>query len=310
MKEKRPAYLALLSICIIWGTTYLVLRIGVMHFPAFLFSAIRQTGAGLLLGLGYFLFAKNKRLDKKNVLRQAFAGFLMIGLGNGLVGWAETNIPSGVAALICSMMPVWVIVINMLSGKGERPNTLIYSGIAAGVMGMMLVFREHLSEFSSPIYLFGIILTIVAAISWAYGAIWSKSKSAGTDPFLNAALQMFFGGISMFVMSAFFDSYQDMHWTGSVILSLLYLMIFGSLIAFAAYAYALSRLPVTIVSLYAYVNPMIAVVMGWLVLNEKLNLFIILAFALTVSGIYLVNRGHKARRAKEALAAAIQEKLV
>jgi drug/metabolite transporter (DMT)-like permease len=291
------AYLALAAVCVIWGTTYLALRIAVLHFPAFLFTALRMTTAGLLL-LSFMLFiAKQKLPSKQAVLQQAIAGFFMISIGNGLVAWAEMHIPSGVAAIICSLMPVVVIMINVSLNKDERPTAPIIMGLALGLIGIIMIFGEHMSEFSNSKYTLGIVATFGAVIGWASGSIWIKKKNLDSNPFVNAGLQLFFGGLFLFPVSLGFDDLSNITWTPEAAYAMLYLIIFGSLVAYASYSYALRKLPMTIVSMYAYVNPLVAVLLGWLVLDEKLNLKIILAFILTVAGIYIVNRGYQLRDA-------------
>ncbi len=290
-------YFALAAVCIIWGTTYLALRIAVLHFPPFLFTAIRQTTAGLLLVLFMTTAGKAAFPSAGHLWRQAIGGFFMITLGNGLVAWAEMHIPSGVAAIICSLMPVLVIVINLLIHKEERPTFPIVAGVILGLLGIVLIFSEHLNAFSKTEYILGIASTFGAVIAWAGGSIWIKKKHTESDPFVNAGLQMFFGGLLCLPLSVAFDDVANVSWSGEVAWSLGYLIIFGSLVAYGSYAYALRKLPMTIVSLYAYINPLVAIVLGWLVLDETLNARVWLAMALTITGIYVVNKGYQLRDA-------------
>jgi len=289
------AYAALAAVCIIWGTTYLALRIAVLHFPPFLFTAIRQVTAGLILVGAVLAFTKAVLPARDQIIRQAIGGFFMISLGNGLVAWAEMHIPSGVAAIICSLMPVLVILINLGINRDEKPTWSIALGVLIGLAGIMLMFGEHLNEFSNSEYTLGIILTFLAALSWAGGSIWIKKRNVESNPFVNAGLQMFFGGMALIPVSLLLDDLSAVTFSPEAGYALLYLILFGSLIAYASYAYALRKLPMTMVSLYAYVNPLVAVVLGWLFLDEKLNTQIILAFLITVAGIYVVNRGYQLR---------------
>ncbi|MEQ9412370.1 MAG: EamA family transporter, partial [Cyclobacteriaceae bacterium] len=167
-------YLALAVVCVAWGTTYLALRIGVLEFPPFLFSAIRQIIAGVLLIGGLMLFGKVKLPEKSVLINQAIGGFFMITLGNGLVGWAEVHVPSGVAAIICSMVPIWVILINLIIAKDEKPTFPIIMGLAIGLSGIILIFGENLAGFEVSGYVWGVVLIIVANLGWAAGSIWMK----------------------------------------------------------------------------------------------------------------------------------------
>jgi drug/metabolite transporter (DMT)-like permease len=291
-KDLLVPYLALGAICFIWGTTYLVLRIAVLHFPPFLFVTIRQLIAGSLL-VGFMLLSRKAAWpDWNHIVRQAIAGFFMISMGNGLVAWAEVLIPSGVAAIICSLMPATVVLMNVSLNKGEKPTLPIIAGILIGLVGITMIFSEHLKEFSKLEYQVGIFLIFIAVISWAGGSIWLKRRGNDGNAFLNAGLQMFFGGVWLIPGALLFDDLHTISWSAEAAYSLLYLVLVGSIVAYACYSYVLRQLPMTIVSLYAYVNPIVAVMLGWLVLSEKLNLKILIAILITVAGIYIVNRGY------------------
>lgn len=295
-KSGALAYLALAAVCLIWGTTYLALRVGVTQFPPFLFSLIRFSIAGPLLVLFMLTIGKQKWPDRKTLFNQAVSGILMTALGVSMVGWAEVYISSGLAAVICSVMPVWTILINVLILKDEKPNWIIISGVLIGLTGIVLIFSEHLAEFANPLYIFGIVITFAANISWAVGSIWVKKKNENTNPFLGAGLQMSFGALAIIPLSLLFDDYSKIQWTNEVVSALTYIIIVGSMAAYVCYSYAIKNLPMTVVSLYAYINPIVAVLLGWVLLNEKLNIQILLAILLTIAGIYIVNVGYRTKK--------------
>jgi drug/metabolite transporter (DMT)-like permease len=287
------AYVALGGVCIIWGTTYLVLRIGVTQFPPFLFSMIRFLLAGPIL-LGILLaLGKLNWPDRRTVFNQALCGLLMVTLGVSVVGWAEMYVSSSVAAVICSVMPIWTIIINLIVSKEEKPNWLIALGASTGLAGIVLIFSEHLVEFADPNYKTGIILIFLSNLCWAIGSNYIKRKNTNSDPFMNAGLQMLFGGIFLIPFSLALDDYRKINFSGSVVFALTYMILVGSVAAYACYSYAIKKLPMTIVSLYAYINPIVAVVLGWLILSEKLNVQIGVAIFITIAGIWLVNRGYQ-----------------
>lgn len=298
-KDLTIAYFALAAVCIIWGTTYLALRIAVLHFPPLLFTAIRQTTAGFLL-LGFMLFIMREQWpDRRHIVRQAIGGFFMISIGNGLVAWAEMEIPSGIAAIICSLMPVMVILINLSIHREERPTFSIILGVLLGLVGIVIIFSEHITELYNPEYIIGIVLILLAVLGWAAGSIWIKRQGSDSNPFVNAGLQMFFGGLWCFPGSLIFDDLSNVSWSAEAVYSLLYLIAFGSIVAYASYLYALRKLPMTIVSLYAYINPLVAVILGWLILDEKLNEIIAIGILITVTGIYIVNQGYRFTRSRK-----------
>lgn len=295
-KDLLTAYIALAAICVIWGTTYLALRIGVLHFPPFLFVILRQLISGTLLAGFMLTVGKAPLPTRENVIRQAIAGFFMIAMANGLVAWAEVLVPSGVAAIICSLMPMMVILINLSINREEKPTIPILLGVLIGLAGIIMIFSEYVRDFANTEYRVGISLIFVSIVSWAGGSVWLKKKNAEGNLFLNASLQMLFGGLWLIPCSLLFDDYSKIQWSTEAAASLAYLIVFGSIIAYACYSYTLRKLPMTLLSLYAYVNPVVAVVLGWLILDEKLNMKIAAAIGITVAGIYIVNRGYHLSR--------------
>lgn len=291
MKGNWKAYVALGTICLLWGTTYLALRIGVQSFPPFLLSGIRQALAGLLL-VGFFLIKGYKLPPWKTLKYHVLAGFLMVFLGNGVVAWGEKFVPSGIAAVICSFMPVWVILINTFTG-GEKTNLWVVLGVLIGFAGIAGIFSENLADFANPDYTAGIAIIFVASFSWAAGMLVNKRKNSGGHPFFSAGLQMFSGGVLMLMATPALDDLSHFNPQPDAWWALAYLIVFGSIIAYSAYVYALGKLPASTVSMYSYVNPLVALVLGNLILDEKLNPMIGLFSLLTLAGIYLVNKGNK-----------------
>ena len=296
--QPRPtwmAYAALGVVCILWGTTFLGIRIGVQDIPPFLFAAIRMVMAGAILTGSMILFAKAKLPSKEVIFRQALAGFSLFTLGNGLIGLAEVHIPSGITAIICSMIPIWVTLINLGTSSDERPTLPVFLGLAIGLSGIVLMFSNNLSDFNNASFGWSLLLIFIANMGWSFGSVWVKRKNQTQNTFVVAGLQMFFGGVFLLLASIVFDDYSTLTWSSSAVWSLVYLIIFGSVISFACFSYAVKKLPITIVSLYAYVNPIVAVILGSLVLGEEFNVRIAIAMIVTVAGIYIVNKGFQLR---------------
>ncbi|WP_222836542.1 EamA family transporter [Leadbetterella byssophila] len=289
------AYGALFIVCIVWGTTYFAIRIGVETFPPFLFAAIRQVVAGGALLLGLKLTG-SLNMNKSDFLYQSVPGVLMVALGNGVIGWCERYISSGLAALILSLIPVFVVVISYLFGFDRRkPHLLIIVGLILGCLGIVLIFRDNLKDLANPAYFTGMLIAFGACLAWASGSVLAKYKIPNSKNVLqNAALQLFSGGMALFVISAFLDDYSELKTvTTSSIWALVYLIVVGSVIAYSAFVYALKHLPIGISSLYAYINPFIAIMLGFLFLNENLTGITLLALVATLSGVYCVNRGYQ-----------------
>jgi drug/metabolite transporter (DMT)-like permease len=292
------AYFALGVVCIVWGTTYFALRVGVETFPPFLFSGLRQFLAGSILLVVLQLSGKLK-LNRSMLYKQFVLGILMIALGNGVIGWSERYIPSGLAALIVSILPVYIVAINYFSKIDMRkPNPNIISGLVLGSIGIVLMFNDNLKDFTNPNYLVGMLVAFGACLSWAGGSVFFKHKVPKGNVLTNAALQMFFGGIVLFVMSALMDDYSELKTINTkAIWSLGYLVIFGSVLAYSSYVYALEKLPIGIVSLYAYINPFIALLLGYAILNESITVLTVLSFGCVIGAIYFINKGYKNQNA-------------
>lgn len=293
MSIKSKAYIALAIVCVFWGTTYLALRIGVEDFPPFLFSGIRQASAGILLFIWMAFTGNLERLTFKDVARQALPGFLLITLGNGIIGWAEVYIPSGLAALIVCIMPIYVVLINLVLGKEKNLlNLKVVTGFLLGCAGIFLIFRDNIADLANPDYFWGVMASFGACLFWSVGSIYMKNNTFNTSAYSNAAIQFTSGGIGCFVFSVFCDDYSKLaNVTAQSIWSLIYLILIGSLLAYMCYLYAIRHLPMLVVSTYAYVNPVIAILLGVAILAEKITWITIAALIVTLVGVYLINTG-------------------
>lgn len=299
--ENSRAYLALLAICIIWGTTFLTAKLGVKGFPPLLFMGSRHLIAGLLLS-GFCLLRGSKWPGWKGFRQQLLPGIFMVTLGNGIVGWAVKYIPSGLAALICAMMPVYVVVMNVFSKKESKINYKIVAGLLLGVAGLLVIFRDNLSYLGNGKYLGGIIVCLVSCLFWALGSFYSKRRQQEhTDVYLNVGMQLFIGGAVLLLTSSVAENWSAVHSVPvQTILAVSYLILFGSITAFVCFHYALSKLPIGVVTLYAYVNPLVAIILGYFVLQEPVTYYTLIAFVLTLSGVFLVNAGYRQQPAAPA----------
>lgn len=287
------AYLALAFICFFWGTTYLAVRIGVSDFPPFIFAGVRQTLAGLLLLAFVLLTRKDISIGKEDFIHQLIPGVLMVAIGNGVVAWASKYIPSGVTAIITSIMPVYVILINLVNERKNTLNTKIVSGLLLGIVGLLLIFKDHLVEIARPEYFWGTVVTLLSAFAWAIGSVYIKNNPRTSHPFVNASLQLFIGGIVMLAISIFTDNWGSVNSIpNNSIWAMIYLIAFGSIGAYICYLYAMKHLPVGLVSVHAYINPVVAVTLGYLILDEKITWMTIIAMLTILSGVYLMNRGY------------------
>jgi len=291
MRGSPLAIPALIMVCIIWGTTYLVILIGVQTVPPFLFSAIRMVLSSMVLAVLVIFSPSKVHLNARMIWVNAVAGILFFTLGNGMLGLTEKYIPSGLAALIFSLLPIWLVLINTLIFRTESINRLIVAGVVLGFIGVMLVFKEHLAELVDRKYLLAILATIAASLCCVASLLITKYGKPSGNPLMNSAIQMFAGGIGLFLLNLLFEQNQPANWTTSSQYALVYLVVFGSVVGYTCFSYALIHLPVTLLSLYTYANVLVAVLLGHFVMREKLNSSIFLAVTITLAGIFLVNSG-------------------
>lgn len=299
MKSHTKAYLAFAAICLIWGTTYLAIRVAVKSYPPFLMAGVRQLISGAILMVLALAVNPKRDLSAKNVWRQTVIGLLLITAGNGLVTWAEQYIQSGVAALICSTMPISSVLINIFRGK-EKLNAHIVVGMLLGFLGVTLIFKDSLStgEVTHPLYGWAVAGLFAATVAWAYGSLLNKREEPAVNSFFDAGLQIIIGGAFMLLISPFADDYSKfVWWNPEGFAAFAYLVVFGSLVAYSAYIYALKKLPVGFVMSYAYINPLVAVLLGAAMLHEPINVYTVFAMALIITAIVVIRNGYRKKTA-------------
>ena len=293
-KENLRAYIAWAAICLIWGTTYLAIRIGVKDFPPVLFAGMRWIIAGPIL-IVILKLRGYKLPEKKEIKHLAVVGLLLIGCGNGLVVFAEQWVPSGLTALLIATEPFWIIGLESLLPEGPKLNFKIVLGVLLGLTGVGLIFGVDLSSLFNSQYLTGIIGLLFGVFCWATGTLYSKYKKVSIHPLMGAAFQMAIAGVALSSLGVAIGEVPALHFTQSGVFAFLYLLFFGSFIAYGSYIYAVANLPVSFVSTYAYINPVIALFLGWLVLDEKLDFTILIAAIIILIGVYTVKKGSDSR---------------
>lgn len=285
-------WLAVAYISIFWGTTFIAIKIGIAHVPVFLFIALREFSAGLiLLGVG-MLLAKGKLPGRKAIALQIVPGIALIAGARGLMSFSINFIPVGLASLFFSLIPMYVLIINLFTGNSII-NRSIVVGALLGALGMVLVFYQDLDGLLQADSLKGIGLSVGGALVWASASIWTSNSKAGMDPVYKSGFQLLFGGLGLMLMSILTGDIMLIgQFETDSLLALVYLILLGSVGGFMAYSYAITRLPVAQVALYAFINPLVTVLLGWLILQEYLSWQLGLAFLVTLTGVYIVNRGY------------------
>lgn len=283
------AWAAWLTVCLVWGTTYLAIRICLETLPPALMAAMRWLAAGALLGGGLWL-----RSGRWPSLRQwpglALTGLLLIGLGNGGVVWAEQYVASGLTAVVVATVPFWMVGVEAMLPGSDRITGGTVAGLLVGFGGIVLLVWPELRQGGAHASRFGwgLVALQVACAGWALGSSYSRRHARGDNIAAATALQMLFGGALMLLVGLALGEHHAVRFSGRSGAALAYLIVAGSIGGFLAYGYALRHLPVSTVSLYAYVNPVIAVVLGALILGEPLNARIAIAAALVLAGVAIV----------------------
>jgi len=255
--------------------------------PALQLAAIRQFFGGFIY-ISFFLFKKApwpKGKQWKTIIILSILNFV---LSNGLSTWGVKYISSGLGAIIGALVPLWVVVITFF--RGERLARLAFVGLIISFAGICVVFYDHLSDFLIPNFRFGIFISIISTLTWAFGSLYTKKKAATFNPYFSLGLQMFLSSILLFAYTGATGTSINLNLIPAISWwSIAYLVVFGSVLTFIAYIYALQHLPAAINSVYAYINPIIAVILGALVFSETLNAAIAIGGSVTLIGLYMVN---------------------
>jgi drug/metabolite transporter (DMT)-like permease len=271
-REKLGAYGAWAAVCFFWGTTYLAIRVGLEDFQPTLYAGLRFLVAGSVL----FLVMSRQRGARLPIGREWFdlgvVGLMLLGVGNGAVVWAEQWVPSGMAALLVATSPFWAAALERFQKGGERVGVRGLLGMAVGFGGLaMLVGPQLFGAELNGKYVLGVVIIQVGAFFWQAGSVYSKLRPAGVSPLMASAVQMLWAGVALTFVGTLLGEWAGMRFSARGAGALMYLVVFGSIVAYSAYMYAIQKLPLPLVSTYSYVNPLVALALGWLILSEPLG---------------------------------------
>lgn len=293
--EKKKALFAVGVVSLLWGTTWLASKVGVNHIPPFQLSGLRHLLGGAIY-VSYFAVVKKMFPRVDQLWRITWMAFIMFVLNNGLSVLSVVYIPSGLGAVIGAIAPVWVVIFSFFIFKHIHYKWQTLVGVLLGFLGVVLAFFDYAEQILNTRFSWGIIAGLVGSMTWALGTLLTVKQAKDMDPYFAVGWQMFFSGIMLSTYSHLSGNYVAWDaipfpaWS-----AILYLVIIGSVVAFAAYIYALKRLPTTLVSIHAYINPIIAILLGDLLMNEHLTWFVTAGTLVTLLGVYLVNRSFAKR---------------
>ena len=287
--HRGSAYLAWIAVCVLWGTTYLAIRIGLETIPPALLGGLRYTAAAILLAA--ILARRGERMPSSSQWPGlALVGLLTICVGNGGVIWAEQWVPSGIAAVTVATVPFWMIAVEALAPRGDRVSMWLVVGLLIGFGGILLLVWPDVTAGGAPghQFLIGVAALQTACVGWAAGSALSRRHAREANVLSAAAMQMAFGGIFMLIAGTLRGEWSRLAFTPRTLAAEIYLTLVGSIVGYSAYTYALKHLPTATVSLYAYVNPIIAIVLGALLLGEPFGPRVVFASLLVLGGSALV----------------------
>jgi drug/metabolite transporter (DMT)-like permease len=295
---KTKVWIALLALYIVWGSTYLAIRFAVETVPPFMHAALRFLISGAIL-YAWRRMAGDPAPTAGNWKSTAIVGTALLLGGNGLVAWAEQSVPSGIAALMISTSPFWLVLFESMRAGGAKPTWQAILGLVIGFGGVfLLIGPAEITGGEGSFDTFGVILLLLAPLFWSMGSIYARGADMPKSTLLSTGMQMLTGAVALFIVSVFKGEFNGFSlgdvssrsWWG-----LIYLITFGSLVGFVSYGWLLHNAPVSLMSTYAYVNPIVAVFLGWLLANEALNARIALASAIIIGSVVLINSARQVK---------------
>lgn len=295
IKQKKKAiglpFIALCWISFFWGTTWIASKEGVKHMPAMQLVVLRQFFGGIIY-LTYFLIKRAPwptQRQWRNILVLSILNFM---LSNGLSTWGVKYISSGLGAIIGSIFPLWIVIISFF--RGEKVSWKAVLGLIICFFGICVIFYDYLHDFLNPEFRFGIILSVIATFTWALSSIYIRENRTNFNPYFSLGLQMLISCVAIFgVIQSTGETVSLSEIPAVSWWSIAYLVVFGSVLTFIAFIYALEHLPKEVSSLYAYINPMVALFFGYILFNEPLTVSIAIGGFVTLTGLFLVNKAIK-----------------
>jgi len=300
---KSKIWLALLSLYIVWGSTYLGIKVAIETIPPFFHASVRFFISGLIL-LVWQRAVGSEMPTRKQWISTAIIGNLLLLGGNGLVSWAEQFIPSGIAALIIATVPLFLVILEALRPGGVKPTWQAIVGLIIGFVGIfILVGPAELSGSESKLDPFGVIALLSACVLWAFGSTYSKSADLPKSSLMTTGAEMLMGSVGLLIVSLLtgeLNGWNPAEVSSRSLIGLVYLITIGSIVGFGSYIWLLQNAPISLVATYAYVNPIVAVILGFFFANEALEPRIWLATAIIIGAVIFINSRGKPQVRKEA----------
>jgi drug/metabolite transporter (DMT)-like permease len=276
---------------VLWGSTYLAMRVIVRDMPPYVAGTVRYLAAGPIMLAACALLGRKISLTRRDLGQLLVISILLLSIGNIGVLWGEIYVSSGLASLIVALVPIWVVMIEAWIFRAGRMTAKGLFGLAIGIVGLLVLLWPRISSGThlGRLELLGSGILAGASFFWALGSVFSHRFNLTVDVFASAAWQMTLGGLVNGAVALLTGQFQKTHWTFSALGSIGYLVVFGSWIGYSAYIYLLEHVPTPKVATYAYVNPIVAVFLGWIILREHVDTFMLLGTAIIIASVALVN---------------------
>ncbi len=295
-KNHATVVLAFALVYVFWGSTYMAIRVTVAHIPPATLCATRFLVAGILM-LGWCAArGRQVRVSSSDLAKMAVVGVLLLTGGNLTLSWAEKFVPSGLAALIAAATPIWILVLDWVLFRVNHFTPAGIAGLALGIAGILVLLWPDLrarGNALSRMELFAAISLLGGCFSWALGSVLSHHWRRRADPFVDAAWQITFAGLGNLAFVFVLGEQRRVLWSWQGAAGIAYLVVFGSWVGYTAYIYLLRHVSTAKVATYAYVNPVVAVLLGWLLLHERVDRFIVAGSAIVIAAVALVTRAQR-----------------
>ena len=272
-------------VCVVWGSTYLFIKLGVEHLPPYLLGGVRFSIAGAVLVAACLVTGRRLPRDRATFARAALVGIALLVVGNGLLNYSEIHLSSGLAALLVTTFPIWTTLIARFGKGGERLSPRGWAGLVVAMAGVAMLVRPFEGVESSWS---GVAAVLVASFMWAIGTVYARRALRGVDPFGASAVETIVAGPLMLGVHLLLERGQPVEWSGEAWLAVGYLAVMGSLVGFTAFVFITAHMSSTKVGTYAYVNPVVAVLLGWWVLDEAVTWRLALGGGTILAGLLLV----------------------
>jgi drug/metabolite transporter (DMT)-like permease len=289
--QRSRIIVAFALLYVLWGSTYLAMRVIVRDMPPYVAGAVRYLVAGPLMLGALTLMGHKVRLSRQDFRRLLVISILLLSIGNIGVLWGEEYVSSGLASLIVALVPIWVVIIEAWFFRAGRMTAKGFVGLALGIVGLVVLLWPRIASGShlGRLELLGSGILAGASFFWALGSVFSHRYDLSVDVFVSAAWQMVLGGLVNAIIALVFGQFPKTHWTAHALSGIAYLVVFGSWIGYSCYIYLLEHVPTPKVATYAYVNPIVAVLLGWIILREQVDWFMLAGTAIIIASVWLVN---------------------